>query len=169
MLSFKQSLEKQWFDNTTCYMDINLLFLIFQPIPWKLPLGELHSRGLQQCLHHVHLLHCQWEVQRKCSSLGGKKSSNLLKFSIIIIKCCLYLIVFATANAGAQLFTFSIVCCVSGFQEGTKSFSIFLQMCDGSRSGRWTGWSYSEGTNCASSLYGPLFQQSGVYHYTDIL
>lgn len=123
MLSFKQSLEKQWFDNTTCYMDINLLFLIFQPIPWKLPLGELHSRGFQQCLHHVHLLHCQWEVQRKCSSLGGKKSSNLLKFSIIIIKCCLYLIVFATANAGAQLFYFFY--CLLCFRFSRRNQVIF--------------------------------------------
>lgn len=73
-----------------------------------------------------------WEVKKKLI----KKSRNLLKFSLIIIKCCLYLIVFAAANAGALRFTFSVVCCVSGLQEGTKSFSIFLQMCDGSRSGR---------------------------------
>lgn len=58
-------------------------FLIFQPISWELPVGELHCRGVQQCLPHVHLLHRQREVQRECPSLGGKKCSTSFKFRLI--------------------------------------------------------------------------------------
>ncbi len=41
-------------------------------------------------------------------------------------------------------------------------------MCDGSCIGRGRGWPHTEGANRAAGLPGPLFQQSGVYHYTDI-
>lgn len=48
-------------------------------------MGELHCRGIQQCLPHVHLLHRQREVQRECPSLGGKKCSSSSKFRLIVI------------------------------------------------------------------------------------
>ena len=60
-------------------------FLIFQPVSWELPVGELHPRSVQQCLPHVHLLHCQWEVQRECPCLGGKKCRNTSKFRLNVI------------------------------------------------------------------------------------
>lgn len=58
-------------------------FPIFQSVSWELPVGELHCRGVQQCLPHVHLLHCQREVQRECPSLGGKKCRTSSIFRLI--------------------------------------------------------------------------------------
>lgn len=45
---------------------------------------------------------------------------------------------------------------VPGFQEGTQSLSIFLQMCHGSCVGRRRDWLYFEGTNRSAGLLRPL-------------
>lgn len=152
-------------------------FLIFQPVSWELPVGKLHTWGVQQCLPYVHLLHRQWEVQRECPSLGGKTCSTSSKIrlpgdpsswwdhmSYINTERSCLLLLFKPMGFLQHHFIFW---CVSGVQEGAQPFPILLQMCDGSRSGRWWSWPHSEGTNRAAGLPGPLFQQSGVYHYTD--
>lgn len=92
-------------------------------------------------------------------------TSNLLTYFPPLV---LYLHIFFIIKTYVfqQLYSYIFfVVFLSGVQEGAHTLPVFLQMCERICAGRRGGWPYLKGTNRASGLPGPLFQQSGVYYY----